>query len=141
MGSIAELQNILDENKENLPDGVYLKMCDALKAEFDQKNEEEKNNTSYYNITFIKPRFIMKSLGVNEGNAYLQLLNTTRRIARLRDIDAKDIMIQLKKDGIAAGNMYKHNSRYSVISASDDGESHETVCIETHSMIVKIEKL
>jgi len=144
MGSIAELQNILDENKENLPDGVYLKMCDALKAEFDQKNEEEENKPSYYKCTFIDTKFRLVSLSNMENNYCLQFCTFTR-IVKMNDSSFNEIKDDIDAKGISDTPFFNCNKDQRLISASDDDDddrcSHTEITIDTRSSMVRIEKL
>jgi hypothetical protein len=142
MGSIAELQNILDENKEKLPDGVYLKMCDALKAEFDHKNEEEENKTSYYRCTFIDTKFILVDLSHMNNNYCLQFCTFTR-IVKMSDSFFNEIEDDIEAKGISDTSFFNCNKDQRLIAASDtgDGWDHTEITIDTRSSIVKIEKL
>jgi len=45
MSAITNAQNILDENKESMPEGVYLQMCDALLVVYKEKKEEKKEDS------------------------------------------------------------------------------------------------
>jgi hypothetical protein len=137
MDALNEFQNIIDENKDNLPDGIYVQLCDTLKRKFDQLKVREENNASYYNVTFIEPKFVMRTIG--EGSYYSQLLRPTKLILKLSDIAVKDIMMELDKSGIADGTDHKYNFAHHLIAECEG--SHETVVVDTNSMITKIEKL
>ena len=38
----SELMSIIDENKEGLQEGLYLKLCNTLKKKHEEEKEEEK---------------------------------------------------------------------------------------------------
>ena len=49
----SELMSIIDENKEGLQEGLYLKLCNTLKKKHEEEKEEEKKEESFYNIDYV----------------------------------------------------------------------------------------
>jgi hypothetical protein len=72
MDQITNLQHIIDERKDTIPDGTYLEICNEMKVLFEEEKKERNNNI--YEITYIRTKVVPISL-VNEFRA----VPTTRK--------------------------------------------------------------
>lgn len=144
MDALNEFQNIIDENKDNLTDGIYVQLCDSLKRKFDQLKVREKNNTSYYKCTFIDAKFRLVSLADLENNYCLQFTTFTR-ILKMNESSFNEIKDDIEAKGISDTPFFNCNKDQRLISAfdamDDDRCYHTEITIDTRSSMVRIEKL
>ena len=57
---ITNTMSVLDENKEQIPENLYLELCNSLKEDFNVIEEEEKNKLILCKLTFLKVEIIYK---------------------------------------------------------------------------------
>jgi hypothetical protein len=102
--NMSKFQEILDDNKDKLSEGDYLKLCNSMKAMF----EEHKDET---NMTFCKVR-IMTTKTEMIQETYRTVLRFRNEIINVRTIQLEKIKDALLKNDIVC---YKSDSVVSTI--------------------------
>lgn len=62
---MEKMQHVIDENKDSIPDGVYLKLCDTAKEVF-----EENQTMKPYRVTWYRPKILKR--GGNSDITYVR---------------------------------------------------------------------
>ena len=142
----TNMMSLLDENKEDIPEGLYLKMCNLLK---DQNKEEEEKKDGFYKI-----KYLFSNPHQREDNKWLMRIraNDVPVILKLSAKDYESIQEDLSTNGYSSH--YKvhsltstsHITSYCVTSTrhcdDDDcgGHDHYTdVDLSSQSVIIGIE--
>jgi hypothetical protein len=71
LSNVHDMQAILDQNKEQMPEGVYLKLCDANKRKFE---EEETKNEVRVKLTIMTFYFSRNRVGGYDGYYHTRLI-------------------------------------------------------------------
>jgi len=55
MSNLAEIQSMLDSEKENMPSGVYLKLCNKMKTLYEETEEKHQQTEYFCEVTYVYP--------------------------------------------------------------------------------------
>lgn len=98
--SAQELLSVIDENKENLPNGLYMKLCDVLMSKKRKENEIKENKEGFYRINYIYP-----TLENEDGTIFIKMQKETE-IVKLKVSFVKNFIDKhIGIDGIFIDNI------------------------------------
>jgi len=134
------IMSIIDENKKNISDGDYLKLCDLLK----KQNEEEEKNDNFYNVEYVYSRPVQLS-----DNHWDMMINSKNEILKMSYGEYKCIQDGLENMTLFPSNKlaYSNNCHsfereISNCSCDDDcDECHEqsvSTCLRSQCYIISI---
>ena len=140
----------LDENKDEIPEGLYLKFCNLLKKE---NEKEQKEESRFYNVTYLYTKF--EPLDEDSYNYYKSCFYTTTQILKIDTKVYKDIQEDIEMNGHSrriTGNLgfdgvFNEYSICSKESCNDfegcecGGEGHikaTTIHVRSDTRIIKI---
>jgi hypothetical protein len=92
--TIKEIQNILDESKDKVPDSVYLALCNSIQKAFIEEEEDESN---IYECTYYMPEFVEE-----EPNTYNINYKRVTCILELEEELAHDVIQSISTNGSTA---------------------------------------
>lgn len=137
--SARELLTIIDEDKENISSGLYVKLCDALLAKKKQENEIKEQEENFYSVKYSYPM-----LENEDGMIFITMYKETE-IVKLKTVFVEDFIKDHMKDGThidnirnncCGVNISKHLSRYgSMLSVSHLVRTPSTECTECDEII------
>lgn len=145
MNSIENTKNhnimsIIDENKENISEGDYLKLCNLLKKQNDEEEEEKKDK--FYNVAYLYSRPIQQS-----DNHWDMKINSKNEILKMSYGEYKCIQDGLKNMTLFPSNKlaysYNCHSFERVISncscyECDCDEQSVSTCLRPQCYIISI---
>jgi hypothetical protein len=104
----STIQEIIDENKEDIPDGVYLQLCELSLAQY------KKTKSSFYEITYVYTDNAKNADEFCENKIFQHM---TKEILQLTPKERKEIepLIDCPDGGCeseAQGRIMKRLSRY-----------------------------
>ena len=91
------VQTILFENKEKMPDGVYLQLQNELKTEFEKKEKNDKKTMKCYKITIVSPELFMDLLSSYKHSQIS--MKREEKIVCIPIIKANQVEEAITKDG------------------------------------------
>ena len=127
--STSELQSIIDENKEDIPDGVYLKLCNEM------KKLHTKKQVGVYNLTLIK---ICKDIHNNGVNYYDLNWSSDKMLVRMPPSTYETIKDAIEETGHYSLNIndipftrrdlnkFDNNLEFAIISGDGEEYIHQT---------------
>jgi hypothetical protein len=150
MTTTTNIMGFLDENKDDIPEGLYLKFCNLLKKE---NEEEQKEEPRFYKVKYLYTKF--EPLSEDSHNYYSSGFYTTTQILKIDTKIYKEIQEDIEKFGysrVSNGNLAFYNvfNGYSICSKEScndiegcgcDGEGHiksTTIHVRSDTRIIKI---
>ena len=137
IGNSHAIMSLIDENKDAIPSGLYLNLCNLLK----KQNDDEKKEYRFYKVTYVY------SLPTQKGSSFWEMsLCVGNEILKLTDHEYRNIQIELESKGCS----YQSRERLSqsgichsyvrTINCDDcEEEVDANISLISRSCIVKIE--
>ena len=84
LSNVHDMQAMLDQNKEQMPEGVYLQLCDANKRKFE---EEETKNEVRVKLTIMTFHFSRNSGGIYDCYYHTRFIQYSAPEAQISQIE------------------------------------------------------
>ena len=101
MTTTTNIMNFLDDNKEDMSEGLYLKFCNLLKKE---NEDEEKEDEKFYEVKYLYTRF--DPLDEDSYNYYNMRMFSSTQIIKINTKKYKEIQDDIEKNGYS----WKYNN-------------------------------
>ena len=148
MDTIKEMQELIDENKEDLPNSLYLNLSNKLLKCYKEEEEQELKDEVYCEVQYV----YNKIDGKNEQNCHHIRLSVRKQIVKLNRTQYLDCLRHISIHGytchIWLGDNTLFNLNYEkmlyipvVETENSVGESDITLFFDTDTIILNIKEL
>ena len=147
MTTTTNIMNFLDDNKEDMSEGLYLKFCNLLKKE---NEDEEKEDEKFYEVKYLYTKFEPLN---DVYNYYSAKMSVSNQIIKINTKLYKAIQDDIEKDGYSwkghddlafDGTFNDHNICYKELCDENDcgcdgGHINATtIYVRSETKIIKI---
>ena len=144
-----EILNILDDNKDDITDGLYLELCNNL-AEMNMVEErEEKESNNFYRVTYLYTKQTPDSSCMH--TRFMSTLISDTEIIELKSDTANNIIVDIENRGYAdtscINTVLSHDCTTSEVVTGDNCSECEStepvrsILLVSTSRILKLTKL
>ena len=141
----AKLQSLFDDHKEEIPDGLYLTLCNAMKDLHTQENDKEKKG-------FYKIHYLYTDMERDSCNEHTMQMIPAEQIVQIDHNEAAIIKDQIDHKGTCSRGTMKemglafYGKRRTIRiegMEDEDGEEHEQAWhnVTSSTVMYKITKL
>jgi hypothetical protein len=135
MTTTTNIMGFLDENKDDIPEGLYLKFCNLLKKE---NEEEHKEESRFYNVKYIYTECDPHRDGIGFNMRMCQ----GEQIIKLENSEYDEIKDTLTIKKISSRYAYKinfHNHMFThAVNTCDEGDL--LITMVSNVMMIDIEE-
>jgi hypothetical protein len=144
----TEVQSLIDENKDNIPDGLYLSLCNAMKNLYKEEEKKDESTTGFYKVNYVYSGMVKEA-----RNTYkMRVCRSRTEIITLKHEDADKMSRECVKYGSLINDedgIYEKLSHYgdcdklSVDITEEEEEDHgpKWIWLTGQMIIFKIKKI